>query len=234
MILTTLRVYEGCPINSCRHTGQIKKILLNEGFGFIATSEGDIFLHKSQYAEFDTLKPGDMVSFEILETPKGKTACDIIREKMTLITVMKESLIITREAEPKKGTVIRKVEAQGNYFTDPHKAKAYLVDVAKQAGGNMLLNLSLEKRTVQKDYNYYGTAHSYKGEIAIVVEDTHVESPRAPSMQAAADNKIAEATAQFDAFVKDDLVEEQESPFPWGMFSVFVFCLMVGAFVLVF
>lgn len=208
--------------------------MLNEGFGFIDTDEGDVFFHKSQYAEFGALKHGDLVSFEIEHTPKGKTARYIIREKMTPITEMKDGLIITREAAPKKGTVIRKVEAQGNYFTDPHKAKAHLVDVAKQAGGNMLLNLSLEKRTVQKDYNYYGTAHSYKGEIAIVVVDSHVESYRAPSMQAAADKKIAEASAKFDAFVKDDLEAEEQNPFRWGMFSIFLLCLSFAVFVLAF
>lgn len=107
------------------------------------------------------------------------------------------------------------------------------MDVAKQARGNMLLNLSLERRTIEKAYNYYGTVHSYKGEIAIVVEDIQVESFRASSMQTEADLKIAQASAHFDAFVEDDYVEEKDSS-PSAGIAFLVMCLFAAAFLLIF
>ncbi|MEA1963496.1 MAG: cold shock domain-containing protein [Patescibacteria group bacterium] len=60
--------------------GTIKK-LTDKNFGFI-TQEGsdkDVFFHASelQGVEFDELREGDMVSFEISETPKGTAATQI-------------------------------------------------------------------------------------------------------------------------------------------------------------
>jgi len=60
--------------------GTIKK-LTDKNFGFI-TQEGsdkDVFFHASELegVEFDELREGDMVSFEISDTQKGTAATQI-------------------------------------------------------------------------------------------------------------------------------------------------------------
>ena len=61
--------------------GTIKKIVADRGFGFI-TGEGgsDYFFHRDQLRgglDFDRLKPGERVSFETEQGPKGPRAVDV-------------------------------------------------------------------------------------------------------------------------------------------------------------
>ncbi|MFC1699587.1 cold-shock protein [Candidatus Omnitrophota bacterium] len=61
-------------------TGQIKKLVRDRGFGFISTAEGkEIFFHSSglQGGEFDSLKEGQTLEFEIEQGPKGERAVNI-------------------------------------------------------------------------------------------------------------------------------------------------------------
>ncbi|HEY9582792.1 MAG TPA: cold shock domain-containing protein [Candidatus Paceibacterota bacterium] len=65
-------------------TGTIKTILADKKFGFITVEgrEKDLFFHKEKVVgvEFDDLKIGDVVSFEIDETgPKGPAAVNVTR-----------------------------------------------------------------------------------------------------------------------------------------------------------
>lgn len=62
--------------------GTIKK-LTDKNFGFI-TQEGsdkDVFFHASELegVEFDELREGDAVTFEVSDTPKGTAAVQIKR-----------------------------------------------------------------------------------------------------------------------------------------------------------
>ena len=59
-------------------------IRLNErGFGFISAGEGekDIFFHSKelQGVEFEELREGDKVTFEIGDSPKGPNATNVTR-----------------------------------------------------------------------------------------------------------------------------------------------------------
>jgi CspA family cold shock protein len=60
--------------------GTIKK-LTDRGFGFIAQDgdEKDLFFHSSelQGVEFNDLKEGDKVEFEVSESPKGPNATQV-------------------------------------------------------------------------------------------------------------------------------------------------------------
>jgi len=65
-------------------TGIIKTILGEKKFGFITVEgrEKDLFFHKEKVVgvEFEDLKEGDSVSFEIDETgPKGPAAVNVTR-----------------------------------------------------------------------------------------------------------------------------------------------------------
>ncbi len=55
----------------------------NEGYGFIKPESGDkdVFFHASALVDidFDTLKEGDVVTFDIEEGPKGPAAGNVQR-----------------------------------------------------------------------------------------------------------------------------------------------------------
>ena len=63
-------------------TGTIKR-LTDRGFGFIAQegSDKDLFFHSSELVgvEFNDLKEGDKVQFEVSESPKGPNATKVER-----------------------------------------------------------------------------------------------------------------------------------------------------------
>lgn len=55
-------------------TGTIKKLVMDKGFGFIATDNGkDVFFHHSVVAErqFDDLTEGQQVEFDVQEGGDG-------------------------------------------------------------------------------------------------------------------------------------------------------------------
>ncbi|NQU83186.1 MAG: cold shock domain-containing protein [Parcubacteria group bacterium] len=58
-------------------TGTIKR-LTDKNFGFIALDEGgnDLFFHANNLVDvdFDALREGDKVEFDVVDTPKGKAA----------------------------------------------------------------------------------------------------------------------------------------------------------------
>lgn len=63
-------------------TGTIKKVT-DKGFGFI-TAEGldkDLFFHSNSLVgvTFNELQEGDMLTFDVEESPKGKNAVNVQR-----------------------------------------------------------------------------------------------------------------------------------------------------------
>ena len=64
--------------------GKIQK-LTDRGFGFIAydESEKDLFFHSSELknVQYNDLKEGDAVSFEIADGPKGPNAVNVNKEE---------------------------------------------------------------------------------------------------------------------------------------------------------
>mgnify|MGYP001467949785 CR=1 FL=1 len=59
--------------------GTIKKIVKDKGFGFIVPDDGsdDVFFHRSRLApkvEFDELREGDEVEFQVTKGEKGPQA----------------------------------------------------------------------------------------------------------------------------------------------------------------
>tara|TARA_B100000315_G_scaffold183038_1_gene171968 strand:+ start:302 stop:514 length:213 start_codon:yes stop_codon:yes gene_type:complete len=60
--------------------GTIKQLFGNRGFGFIQIEEGqDIFFHANEVrgTSFDSLTEGQLVEFEVTDTPKGKNAVNV-------------------------------------------------------------------------------------------------------------------------------------------------------------
>ena len=57
-------------------TGTIKKLVADRGFGFISAEDGkDFFFHRSGIeGDFDTLRGGEKVTFEVESSPKGPRA----------------------------------------------------------------------------------------------------------------------------------------------------------------
>jgi CspA family cold shock protein len=57
-------------------TGTIKKLVADRGFGFIAAEDGkEFFFHRSGIeGDFDSLRGGEKVTFEVEASPKGPRA----------------------------------------------------------------------------------------------------------------------------------------------------------------
>jgi len=62
------------------HTGKIKKVVRERGFGFISDTDGrEVFFHQSGLVEvqFDSLKEDQKVEFDIENSPKGPRAINM-------------------------------------------------------------------------------------------------------------------------------------------------------------
>ncbi len=62
------------------HTGKIKKVIQERGFGFISDTDGrEVFFHQSGLVDvqFASLKEEQKVEFEIEDSPKGPRAIKI-------------------------------------------------------------------------------------------------------------------------------------------------------------
>ena len=62
------------------HTGTIKKVVRDRGFGFISDTDGkEVFFHQSNLVgiELDALSGDENVQFDIEDTPKGPRAVNV-------------------------------------------------------------------------------------------------------------------------------------------------------------
>jgi cold shock protein len=62
------------------HTGKIKKLVQERGFGFISDTDGrEVFFHKSSIidAQFESLSEEQTVEFEVEKSPKGPRAINV-------------------------------------------------------------------------------------------------------------------------------------------------------------
>jgi CspA family cold shock protein len=62
------------------HSGKIKKVIRDRGFGFISDTDGrEVFFHRSSIMDsnFDVLKEDERVEFEVEKSPKGPCAINI-------------------------------------------------------------------------------------------------------------------------------------------------------------
>lgn len=62
------------------HTGKIKKIVRERGFGFISDTDGrEVFFHQSSVVDttFDSLKEEQAVEFEVEKSDKGPRAVNV-------------------------------------------------------------------------------------------------------------------------------------------------------------
>jgi cold shock protein len=62
------------------HTGKIKKVVRDRGFGFISDTDGrEVFFHQSGVIDtrFDALTEEQKVEFDIENSPKGPRAINV-------------------------------------------------------------------------------------------------------------------------------------------------------------
>lgn len=62
------------------HTGKIKKLVRERGFGFISDTDGrEVFFHQSSLidAKFDDLTEDKEVTFEVEDSSKGPRAINV-------------------------------------------------------------------------------------------------------------------------------------------------------------
>jgi CspA family cold shock protein len=63
-------------------SGKIKRLMRDRGFGFISATDGrEVFFHRSelQDVEFEDLKEGDSLEFEVTQGKKGPQAVNVKR-----------------------------------------------------------------------------------------------------------------------------------------------------------
>ncbi len=57
--------------------GRIKKIIPDRGFGFVRADDGnEVFFHRTELTlvDFDQLEEGQVVEFDVVDSPKGPRA----------------------------------------------------------------------------------------------------------------------------------------------------------------
>ena len=62
--------------------GTIKRVVRDRGFGFIRSADGqEIFFHRSslQQLNFDGLKEGENVEFDVVQGAKGPQASNVLK-----------------------------------------------------------------------------------------------------------------------------------------------------------
>ena len=62
------------------HTGKIKKLVRERGFGFISDTDGrEVFFHQSSLIDvgFDALNEDENVTFEVQNSDKGPCAVNV-------------------------------------------------------------------------------------------------------------------------------------------------------------
>jgi CspA family cold shock protein len=62
------------------HTGKVKKVISDRGFGFISDTDGrEVFFHQSGLieAKLTDITEGQQVEFEIENSPKGPRAVNV-------------------------------------------------------------------------------------------------------------------------------------------------------------
>ncbi|MFH1459385.1 MAG: cold shock domain-containing protein [Candidatus Omnitrophota bacterium] len=62
------------------HTGKIKKLVRDRGFGFISDTDGrEVFFHQSSLVDvsFNNLNEDDPVAFEVQKSDKGPCAVNV-------------------------------------------------------------------------------------------------------------------------------------------------------------
>jgi CspA family cold shock protein len=66
-------------VNKGRFEGTVKWFSDPKGYGFIMNESSDIFVHHSaiNMDGFRTLKEGDLVIYDLLESPKGLQAANV-------------------------------------------------------------------------------------------------------------------------------------------------------------
>ncbi|WP_051219914.1 cold-shock protein [Rheinheimera baltica] len=167
--------------------GKVASYVESKKFGFINGEDNQsYFLHSSaliQQFDQEKLVVGAKVDFDPVPTPKGLTA-----KKVTILpTFSKKQLVpffTTKQAEPKRGFIEKKLFISTCFYRDINVAKQKFLNLANEAGCNAILEQDIEKTTFQ-DGNYLYTVHACRGYFSVVTE------------QAVCDDVLASKIAEF-------------------------------------
>ncbi len=151
--------------------GNVVSFLPSKGYGFIKGDDGldYYFKHSSvaNLAEVKTVVAGDRVSFDEHATAKGYAARSITIEQIHTYVI--PSAFLESKGDSIKGWEVLELGgymAQA-YYKSPDDAKRAMINCAKNAGANAVLNVSYEKSSESEDNYTYSTFY-YSGQLAIV------------------------------------------------------------------
>lgn len=156
--------------------GNVVSFLPSKGYGFIKGDDGldYYFKHSSvaNLAEVKTVVAGDRVSFDEHATAKGYAARSITIEQIHTYVI--PSAFLESKGDSIKGWEVLELGgymAQA-YYKSPDDAKRAMINCAKNAGANAVLNVSYEKSSESEDNYTYSTFY-YSGQLAIVGRKSH-------------------------------------------------------------
>lgn len=187
--------------------GKVVSYISAKKYGFITGDDGEsYFLHYSSLlnkTNEDKLVKGVIVEFDPTPTPKGMSAKKV---KIPEVYFKKElaEFFITRQSQPKYGTVEKSHSLSTRFFADPNKGREHIKQLAINSGCNAILNLSFEKSTFSTG-NYSYTVHSFKGDFSLVAERIPCENKK---IELDSYNELQDKVSKFDDKFKE--VKEME------------------------
>ncbi|QIZ76824.1 cold shock domain-containing protein [Ferrimonas lipolytica] len=219
-----------------KKNGTIKKVLADEGFGFIKCKglQKDVFFHKSKNSTFSKLKSGQLVEFDLFKTAKGYEARNMEVCETTTIEQKVNGFIFTKNHKPKYGTVTRSTYIESPWFNSPQEGRNYLEKAAKHAGCNAILSLACERQERSKGGNHYGTYHSFNGYMAVVTENVAIKkdelSESFKESQRIQLNAI-QRRAKLESLSSRSQKDDQDSFDPHQLFSALFIFFVIAAIV---
>lgn len=157
--------------------GRIKTFLPSKAYGFIDGDDGkSYFFHVQDFKSAPAkIEENLFVAFEEAATPKGYRAknVDIVDSLGHFAPVTK--FVYSRKRAP-KGLDVRFSAMIQSVDKDLRAAEDGLRDMARQLGGNGLINVTYSKFTESKG-NYQYTVHRFRGECVVLGEHRFAKEP---------------------------------------------------------
>jgi len=216
--------------------GKIVSYVQNKKFGFVRGDDGEsYFLHFSSLVDKGDetkLIKGAVIEFDPTPSPKGLAA----KKARVLGTYFKNQLVsffTSKHNQPKHGKVELSNSLSTRFFKDPNEGREHIIQLAKAAGYNAILNFGFEKNTFSKG-NYKYTVHAFKGDFAVVTEKVPCDSKeQASQSEDVLNSRLQQANLKFKATYEQESEarrKQLETNFT-GCLIVLVLAVFISLFV---
>ncbi len=212
--------------------GKVKSFSKEKGYGFISANDETYFFHKSQLPEglpISAIKKGTIFSFDDVPTPRGIEAKKLTIIEQTFSSKMSCGFIVRKDSKLKYGTISRSISIKSPFFRNPQDCKDALINAAKKAGCNGVLNMKVHRNTWSEG-NYYYSMHEAHGTLVCITEDVECKRGEQTHIEKQLTNKLDKAHSSAIEIVKEYDNQRFWQTFPWGKIigSVIIIGLLVA------